>query len=787
MKIYLTLTTILLSLLFSANLNAQTELPQKRKSVGVVFSGGGAKGIALVGVLKVLEENGIPIDYITGTSMGAIIGGFYAAGYNAHELDSIIRSEDFQIWTSGDLPLQERNLFWSKPPSPGWVDLQVSLDSSLQTTFQRSFLSDASLNFALSSFLFEASDKSNYNFDSLPIPFRCVASNVFSKKQVILKEGDLAQSIRASMAVPLVYRPVKIDNRYLFDGLVYNNFPVSVMIDEFNPDVIIGVNLGTEEGFEGYPEGQDEELIKNSMNVITFLMSDKSKPTKYLKEKDIYIPLPVDDYFQLDFSPVDSLIKIGTEQTESYIDEILEKVGPLPEDRSRYRESLVDYDHDKEIVQKVVTDLRMTKRQQRFVRRIIKDKNEDLISLQQTNDRYNKLISTTYFKDINPYFITDISTGLPKFYLDFNPESKLNLNLGGNVATFANSQVYFDINMDFLSQNLYNLGLNLFAGIFYKSSKFEGSALFPDKKSLKLTLDFTHIERDYTRTDNLLTSNISQSTLVERSENFINASIDKELEKRDILYFRVSSYNAKNTFFRDNTQPSENFALDISGNVRYNAGLFAVGYLYDKLNDPNYPTNGAKYLAEGKLIIGHEDSKVTDDSVQIDTDASRNWFQVKGRAEKYYEKVKWGWGFSAEALFSTVPEFGTYSATLLHTPVYYPLKNSFFNFSKAFRASSYLAGSLTLYYKLSKTTQLRASVHSFTGWGRVEEDGEFSEIPIIEYNNNNSDTAIDFSFVAQTPVGPLSLSTNYSSDPQMEWSFYINFGYLLYNPNRFED
>lgn len=191
LKKYLFILTLLL---FAGQVHAQ--------KVGLVLSGGGAKGIAHVGVLKALEENEIPIDYIVGTSMGGIIGGCYAAGMSPSEIESMILSEEFLIWVSG-LPEKGVNYHYTKDEDgPYFLKLNLSLDSTFTFQFNTSLANDVSLNFALAHKMAQASAISKSNFDSLFVPLRVVASEVFTQSQEILSKGSLSDALRATQTVP---------------------------------------------------------------------------------------------------------------------------------------------------------------------------------------------------------------------------------------------------------------------------------------------------------------------------------------------------------------------------------------------------------------------------------------------------------------------------------------------------------------------------------------------------------------------------------------------------------
>ncbi len=230
-KARITFSFILLFILFHAF--AQEQKPK----IGLVLSGGGAKGLAHIGVLKVLEEEGIVPDYIAGTSMGSIIGGLYAIGYTSHELDSIVRNANWNRLLTDEIPLSmvlphEKNDYNRYQAEFNITSHGLEIPSGLIRGQQiHSLFTGLSWHVAHIK-----------NFDNLPIPFRCVASDLISGSQHIFKEGDLATAMRASMSIPTVFSPVQFDSMLLVDGGILNNFPVK-LCKEMGADFVIGVNV----------------------------------------------------------------------------------------------------------------------------------------------------------------------------------------------------------------------------------------------------------------------------------------------------------------------------------------------------------------------------------------------------------------------------------------------------------------------------------------------------------------------------------------------------------------
>lgn len=212
---------MLFLLCFSERAMAQDEI---RPKIGLVLSGGGAKGVAHIGVLKVLEEAEIPIDYICGTSMGAIIGGLYSIGYHAEELDSMVRSQDW-IFLLTDQIARPYQSFNSKYEKEHFL-IKVPLGNNKKISTPSGIVKGQGIlnKFTSLTIGYHQLD----SFADLPIPFACVAGDLTSGKEIVIKKGNLPLAMRTSMAVPGVFQPVYRDGMVLVDGGIFNNFPVDV-------------------------------------------------------------------------------------------------------------------------------------------------------------------------------------------------------------------------------------------------------------------------------------------------------------------------------------------------------------------------------------------------------------------------------------------------------------------------------------------------------------------------------------------------------------------------------
>ena len=307
MKKYLLL--FLLTLIIPAHIQAQ--------KIGLVMSGGGARGLAHIGVIKALEENNIPIDYVAGTSMGAIIAALYAMGYTPEEMEEVIASDDFKRWYSGKMDKNDIFYFRRNEARPDILNLRIDTRDSLRLVMPSINLIDPTqMNLGFLQIFSEANAACKSDFDSLLIPFRCVASDVYNKKQVIYSDGDLGDAVRASMSFPFVFKPIKKDSILMYDGGIYNNFPADVMQNDFAPDYIIGSVVS-----KNPPLPKESDL----MSQIENLVMDKSNYT-IPDSVGIVVNMKLDEISLLEFDKLNTLSALGYSKTNAIIDSIKQRV-----------------------------------------------------------------------------------------------------------------------------------------------------------------------------------------------------------------------------------------------------------------------------------------------------------------------------------------------------------------------------------------------------------------------------------------------------------------------------
>lgn len=305
----LKLIVILLSFVFCQNIIAQTNDSITRPRVGVVLSGGGAKGFAHIGVLKVIEESGLPIDYIAGTSMGSIVGGLYSIGYSPETMIRLVKEQNWDAVMSDAIPRKYIS-----------VDDKI-LDRHYLATFpfrnRKIEMKSAIYDGAMVNLLLARLTSPVYNirnYSELSVPFLCVAADIETAEAYEMTRGNLQRSIRASMSIPFYFTPVEVDGRLLIDGGMRNNFPVHNLRDK-GLDIIIGVNVQRD-----FRKKDDLNSLAKILDQM-IAMTDIDANMKAQEDVDIHIKPNLSNFGMMDFNYYDTIIALGEQAARQYLPE----------------------------------------------------------------------------------------------------------------------------------------------------------------------------------------------------------------------------------------------------------------------------------------------------------------------------------------------------------------------------------------------------------------------------------------------------------------------------------
>lgn len=744
------------------------------QKVGLVFSGGAAKGIAHIGVLKALEENEIPVDYIVGTSMGGIIGGCYAAGMSPAQIEEIVLSKEFLQWVNGQVE-EGQNYYYAKDDDdPSFLKLNLSLDSSFSILFNSSIASDLSLNFALAEKLAQPSAIAKNNFDSLFIPLRVVASDIFTQTEVILSKGSLSDALRATQTVPFFYNPIRVDGKYLFDGGVYNNFPVDVAEKEFHPDVIIGCNVSSKI-YEEYPYEEDDKLISRS---LLYMILDKSDPTD-IPAHGVYLQPNLGPYSSFDFSKARALIDSGYIQTLRQMDEIKSKVSRrVPSDvvsagRSAFNSRTVPFQ-----IAEIATH-GFNRHQTRYLTRFFKSGKRPL-TFNEVKTGFFRLVSEDYFNNLYPAFSYNQDQQNFNFDITQRPRNNFQVDFGGVIATRNISNIFLGLNYYHFNRTLTHLQANFYTGSFYKSADLKARIDFPNRGQFYLEPYATFNVWDYLQGRDILLKDFTP-TVLDRIDRRVGAKLGMPVFSN----FKVE-FDGAFISNRDLYSNNEVFiSTDTLDRLRLRGGRFGVEFSTNTLNRKQYASMGKHFSLSANWFGVTEILEPGNTSVIPDiTSSYHSWVRAKISLEQYFHRGFYSSGYFLEGVFSNQPVFTNYQGTIINAPGFSPMQDSKTMLLENFRAFNFVAGGWRNVFTLRKSLDLRVEGYLFKPFGSIVQSQ--NQEAALDREITSLYLAATAGLVLHSSIGPISLSVNYYDDDETQLGVLLHVGFLLFNKTSLE-
>lgn len=757
-------------------------LPLWAQKVGLVFSGGGAKGLAHIGVLKALEENNIPIDYIIGTSMGGIVGGMYAAGYSPSEIETIALSENFQNWVSGNFKSDYRYFFNKKPENPSFITAKLQVDTGFHVKLRSNLINDVPLNFALLELYGQASANARDDFDNLFVPFRCIVADVFSQEMIPVSKGSLAEAIRGTFTVPLVYRPIKVNGKYVFDGGIYNNFPVDVLKKDFEPDYIIGTNVSSKI-FNDYPKENDEKLMNR---FLMYLFLSKTDSTS-IGKNGTYIQPNVSTFSTTNFSPVAELIKKGYEAAMADMPKIKKALSRRVsvEELKKRREEFKNQSQELEFSSIKATGV--NSKQKKYVESVVRSTIKEKISLEQVRTGYYKLVADDNFETVYPRIKYDSEKDIYDFELQVQPQKNFKIDFGGAISTRPIGNAYVGLQYNYLRKKSYTFSANFYAGGFYESAQTIARMDIPLKLPVYLEAEFSFNHWNYFNKSQIFIENV-KPTFVEQSDRRIVLKMGIPLSNNGKLEALSGYIN-----FDDKYSPNERFRFgDIMDFNSFNGFMNSLTFSRNSLNRRQYANSGSAsqiglnvYTGTESYMPGNIFREEINYSQIESNEKRRDWFKAKFSSEQYIiHTKKYSLGYLVEAVMSNKPVFSTYKATLLSAPAFNPLQDSKSLYLENFRANTYGAFGLMNVFNLVKNLDFRAEAYIF----QPMEEFQLNKLQSVSYGELFADRhiAATAGLVYHTLAGPVSLSFNHYDDDQKRFGLMFHIGLLIYNKRSFE-
>lgn len=728
--------------------------------VGLVLSGGGAKGLFHIGVLKALEEHEIPIDYVAGTSMGAIVCGLYAMGYTPDEMVDYFSSQEFDDLLNGVIPSKYKYYSQEMEETPEVLYLRFDFEKgNFKASLPTNLILPYRMDLEFIKLTSGASAACKNNFDSLMVPFRCVASDINTHKPFVMKNGNLGSAIRASMAYPFVFKPVTIDSTLLFDGGFYNNFPWDVMVNDFNPDFIIGSRCASN------PAPPDEnDLISQVSNMVMV-------ETNYVipDSVGILIEKVFPEIGVLDFWRISELVDSGYHTTLRHIDEIKGKVGErkgheMHQKRKKFKSKCYPLTYNGAHV----TGVNST--QNRTIERIITNNTDTPYDHTQFEARFYRIIANNLVNSFYPTakYDTENQHYAPCLRAKASPSFKA--SLGGNISSSAGNMFYLGLEALQWGKNISRYRINFSLGRLYSSVQLGFRQDYPLSIPLFTEAYLTMQGYDYYKgTQDIFYDNIRPVYLKE-FDRYFTANIGSSITKNSKIRFGFST-GFQNAHYHKTEHIKSTDTL-----TKSNFPFFSSHIIIDKntFNYKQYPTNGHYMRLSFRGVWGKENHKeVSREAVPYKQ--FQSWATFKGVSDYILNVNKYlSLGFYAELTLSNKFTFYDYLATLDLLPVFQPTPHSKTFFLESYRAHTYTALGIRPILKLNKAISLQADAYIFQPYETLQTDMTYKKLP-------NPLIMGSAAAVWQSPVGPLSVSINYYDKNYNNFYFLVNFGFIIFN------
>ena len=736
--------------------------------VGLVLSGGGAKGLYHIGVIKALEENGIPIDYVSGTSMGAIIAGLYAIGYTPEQMAEIFESNQIKYWMSGKIEDKYIYYFKQRRPNAAMITLRIDFRNPQRIAklqLPTSLIQSNTLDLAFVEFFSGPSAQCGGDFDKLFVPFRCIATDAAARKEVVYRGGDLGKAIRASMTIPLVFRPIKQDSTLLYDGGIYNNFPWQVLQEDFKPDILIGSKC-----VEGNSKPKEDNPMEQIL-ALTMMHTDYDLPS----DEDILIDHTFDDVTTLDFSKAAYVIDRGYQDAMAKMPQIFERVvrradtTELDLRRAAYRMSLPKLVFDKYEISG------MGKKQTQYMKRILqldkKLEEQKLFDFDQFRSEYFKMLSEGEIEGDFPDVAYNDTT--KSFQLDLHLRTKPSLKLmfGGNISSTSMNQAYVGVEYRRLGRNMHTYNFDGYFSALYSSVFVGGRNDFFWKIPFAVDYGFYYNYYNFFKSDFGMLSKHNDLSFAKQGDLHLTAGLSMPTDRFQAFSMRFNIGRENFRYFQS-TGHSDDDVMDQS---RFPFLGVKLELARNTLNYLMYPTRGLRQSISAIYVSGLEYYTPGTFAPTADrVEENRYWFGARFTREQYFRIAKWfSLGYLVDGVITTHPSFSNEYATNISSPAFQPTPHSRLVYLKDFRSKSFIGGGIIPTFEFGPRFYLKNSVYAF-----LPEDANKSTADVrkrLRYIFNSS-------LVYQTHIGPISLTlSKYDATTSHNWFLTFNFGFMLFN------
>ena len=747
-------------------------LPAPGQRVGVVMSGGGAKGLYHIGVLEALEECGVPIDCVAGTSMGSIIAAMYAAGYSPAEMRALVSSGVVREWVSGRIdPNRYLDYYRQVGSNPSFLSLRIDVEGPAGKRFRvpTNLVSSTQIDMALTELFAPATAAADGDFDRLMVPFLCVASDMNHRRPVVLRRGELSEAVRSSMSIPLVFKPVEADSMLLYDGGIYDNFPWKPLDATFGPDFIVGSVCTS----GNTPPSGDSNIMDQAF-MLAMQETDYTLP----EGRSVTIRRAV-DAGMLDFDRAEAIMDSGYEDAMAAMPEILGQVAA--------RRGETDYAARRAAFRGkcpplIFNDYRLeglTRTQRAYIRDFVQvDRRtpgrQRPMGFAELRDNLFEVLAGGEFSMGFPHVRYDSVQRRYAFEAHFSTRPNFRITVGGNISSTAFNQAYVGIDHQWIGRVGQRLNAELYLGPIYTWGALGGRTDFYLVKPVFLDYSYNFSVHNLRHGSFGNVTKIDNTEQVKESESFFSLSAGMPLTHRSVLMLRA---NAGHVNYR---YDSDELFVDETDHTRFSFFGLKAEVARNTLDKFLYPRRGSDLRLSAVWVSGRDKFRPYDAEGFLSR-TRRRWFGARFSWDKYFDIPSCGWfsfGFNLDGVYTNHPDFTSPGATLMSEPSYAPVPHARMIHMPDFHAPWFVGGGVMPTFDLLPNFFFRTGFYAMYRSAR-------SGVPAVPTASPDRrwHYIAETSFVYHTPIGPVSLAlTKYDLRDWRNMYLTFNFGYTIFAP-----
>lgn len=624
----------------------------------------------------------------------------------ADEMMELIRSRGFSYWSTGRIDENLVYYFDKEDPTPAMLSIDISGRRWRKgAPVPSSLISPLPMNFAFMQIFSPYTAQCGGDFDRLFVPFRCVASDVSDKHKVVFGSGSLGDAVRASMSFPIVFQPIEVDSVLMYDGGIYDNFPVDVMTSDFDPSIMIGVDVST-------AESHPSQDIVNQLENMIIQNNDYDMPA----DRGIKIHIDLNEFSLLDFQKAREIYRIGYDRAMEMMDSIKGRVGVTRPAAEVVRRRAEFKSRTPEIRFKSVTTTGGTPDQNDYISYLFnRGEAADTFGIGHARDAFYRAITPGRLRDLKPHAVFDSDGGMFDLHLKASVKNNLRLRVGGYITSAINSMVFLSAGYNSLSFRSVEANVNAWIGQSYMAAAVNAGLHLRSGNPSALTLQGVVSRQKFYENDRLFYED-NMPTFVTAQEAFVRLNYGLAAGRHGRVQVSAG-YGAVDDRYYNKDRAAE-WAGD-KDRCTYSLGQAVARYDYNTLDNLSYPVSGTMLSARvsgyaGRYHFYPHDPAMTESTGPV------QWYKAELSAAKYFGiSDRFALGAEVNLLVSNRKLIGDYNASIVAASAFNPTPASYNSFNPAFRANSYATAGIVPVWKMADMLQLRGTFHAFVPWRRI--------------------------------------------------------------------